>query len=639
MRPIKKNLRILVIEDSEDDTILVIRQIERGDYNVYYERVETAESMIKALNEKKWDIILSDYAMPYFNGLEALTLLKRTGLDIPFIIISGVIGEEIAVIAMKAGAQDYIIKNNLKRLLPAVERELREASNRSKKKLLEEKQKEVAVLKNSELKFRNLVSDIHVGVMLMDSKGEIVLVNNKTSEILGLTENQIMGKQAKHSDWKMIYEDGSAFSGFMTCFQQVVTTNQSIRNVMAEIFKPEQTDSVWVMIDVVPRYDNERILQQVVWTFVDRTERKRAIDALRESEQRYRRLIEMSPDAIAIHQDGKIVFINASGASQMGAQDPQEMIGKSILDIVHPDYHKEVKQREKKTLKGEDAYYTEEKFIKLDGTVFDVEVTTIPSYHNNKPATQVIVRDITKRKKAEAEIIIKNEELIKLNHEKDRFFSIIAHDLRSPFSSFLGITELLADKMLNYPKEKLKEVFVEMRDSANNLYKLLENLLQWAGIQQGLFPFRPEKVKLCKIVNDSISVLYDAARNKEIEIVCNIPDDLIVYIDTNMFQTVIRNLISNAVKFTPKGGQIKINAGIINKKNVEISVSDTGIGMDESMINKIFNLNAKVNRPGTDGEPSTGLGLLLCKEFIEKHGGEIRVESGINKGTTFYINI
>jgi len=138
----EKTIRLLLIEDSEDDSLLVIRQIEKGGYNVYYERVETADKMKSALLEETWDIILSDYAMPHFNGLEALKLIKESGFDIPFIIISGTIGEEVAVEAMKEGAHDYIMKNNLKRLLPAVERELREAKSRAERKLLEQKQKQ-----------------------------------------------------------------------------------------------------------------------------------------------------------------------------------------------------------------------------------------------------------------------------------------------------------------------------------------------------------------------------------------------------------------------------------------------------------------------------------------------------------------
>jgi PAS domain S-box-containing protein len=154
-------LKILIIEDSEDDALLVLSQIRKGGYNFYYERVDTAEDMRSALSKKKWDIVLSDYAMPHFNGLKALTLLKELGIDLPFIIISGTIGEEVAVECMKFGAHDYIMKDNLKRLLPAIERELRESESRAERKLLELKKKEAEeALRESEKRYRRITEGL-----------------------------------------------------------------------------------------------------------------------------------------------------------------------------------------------------------------------------------------------------------------------------------------------------------------------------------------------------------------------------------------------------------------------------------------------------------------------------------------------
>jgi PAS domain S-box-containing protein len=540
---------------------------------------------------------------------------------------------------MKAGAHDYIMKNNMKRLLPAIERELREAKNRAERKVLEQKQKEAEALKLSEEKFKNLVSDMHVGVLLISSLGEILLVNTEVLELLELSEDQILGKKSTHPKWNVICEKGNAFQGFPTLFRDVISSGQPIRNYILGVDRPLKGDRVWLFVDAVPQFNSNGELFQVLWTFIDRTERKNAIDALRESEKRYRQLIEMSPDSIAIHQQGKIVYINSSGARQFGAQNPREMIGKAVFDLVHPDYRGVVAHRIEKTLKGEKVPYTEEKFIKLDGTFFDVEVTAIPSSYEDKPATQVIVRDITKRKQAEDEIKLKNEQLTKLNYEKDKFFSIIAHDLRSPFSSFIGITELLVERTSSFSMDKLKMIAADMRVAANNLYQLLENLLEWAKMQQGLFPFNPKLVNLLKIVNESISVISNPAKEKNIDINCVIPDNLLVRVDINMFQTIIRNLVSNAIKFTPKEGKISIHAKTIDKNSIELSITDTGIGMNETMVNNLFQLNARVNRIGTEGEPSSGLGLLLCKEFIEKHNGKIWVKSEEGKGTTFFIAI
>jgi PAS domain S-box-containing protein len=247
--------------------------------------------------------------------------------------------------------------------------------------------------------------------------------------------------------------------------------------------------------------------------------------------------------------------------------------------------------------------------------------------------------DTTDRKQAEDEIKLKNEELKKANAEKDKFFSIIAHDLRSPFQAFLGLTQEMAEEFPRLAKDEMQEIAVGMRDSATNLFRLLENLLEWARIQQGAIPFNPDVVKLHPVVDESAATALQAAKNKGIDIACDIPNDIAIFADTNMLQTIIRNLVSNAVKFTPQGGRVSISAKNTGDKSVEISIRDSGIGMSKAIVDNLFRLDVRTNRKGTNGELSTGLGLLLCKEFIEKHGGRIWVESEEGKGSAFYFTI
>ena len=232
-----------------------------------------------------------------------------------------------------------------------------------------------------------------------------------------------------------------------------------------------------------------------------------------------------------------------------------------------------------------------------------------------------------------------NEELQKLNAEKDKFFSIIAHDLRSPFNGFLGLSQIMAEELPSLTKDEIRDLAVSMQNSATNLFRLLENLLEWARIQQGLIPFNPKVVELLPIINESIALVLESAKSKGIEIAYDIPDDLAVFADSNILQTVIRNLVSNAVKFTLKGGKISLSAITTGDKSVEISIKDTGIGMNSAMVDNLFRLDVQTNRKGTEGEHSTGLGLLLCKEFVEKHGGKLWVESEEGKGSTFAFSL
>ncbi|NCC72362.1 MAG: HAMP domain-containing histidine kinase [Sphingobacteriia bacterium] len=174
-----------------------------------------------------------------------------------------------------------------------------------------------------------------------------------------------------------------------------------------------------------------------------------------------------------------------------------------------------------------------------------------------------------------------------------------------------------------------------MRNSASSLYRLLENLLEWSRFQRGTIEFNPQFLSLTRIVNDSFELIQNAAIKKDIEINHQIPEDFEIYGDLHMLDTILRNLTSNAVKFTPKGGTITISAHKDENDNTIITVSDTGIGMSEETIGNLFKVDVNISRTGTEGEPSTGLGLILCKEFTEKHGGKIWVESELGIGSSF----
>ncbi len=254
-------------------------------------------------------------------------------------------------------------------------------------------------------------------------------------------------------------------------------------------------------------------------------------------------------------------------------------------------------------------------------------------------STADIFSAIITRKRAENEIKSKNEQLQKTNSEKDKFFSIIAHDLRSPFNGFLGLTQIMEEDLPTLTMPEIQEIAVSLRSSANNLFRLLENLLEWAKMQQGLIHFDPKVLQLLPSVDECVTVMFELAKNKGIEITYHISNDLKVFTDSNILQTVIRNLVSNAVKFTPSGGNVCLSAKDTGNKSVEISIRDTGIGMSPKMIENLFRLDVQTSREGTDGEPSSGLGLLLCKEFVEKNAGKIWVESEEGVGSTFYFTL
>ncbi len=258
----------------------------------------------------------------------------------------------------------------------------------------------------------------------------------------------------------------------------------------------------------------------------------------------------------------------------------------------------------------------------------------------------VIFRTYTQKRKAnnilekqKIDIEQKNAELLELNATKNIFFSIIAHDLRGPLGGFWGLTQIMADEISSLSMFQIQDYAESMKSSASNIYRLLENLLQWAQIQQGLVPFEPVLFPLLPVLNESLALARESAKNKDIDIVIDISGDLMVFADSNILQTVIRNLASNAVKFTPKGGKIWVNASNIDNLRVEIAIKDTGIGMNQKIRDRLFRLDTQINRKGTEGETSTGLGLLLCRGLIEKHKGKMWVESEEGLGSIFYFTL
>lgn len=237
------------------------------------------------------------------------------------------------------------------------------------------------------------------------------------------------------------------------------------------------------------------------------------------------------------------------------------------------------------------------------------------------------------------ELGAQNAELSKQVAENDKFFSIIAHDLRSPFNAFLGLTQLMAEELHSLSPFEIQEIVVSLKNSATNLYRLLENLLEWSRIQRGLTHIIPESLKVLRKIDESVQSVIESANNKKIKIDYDIPEELSVYADGNMLGGIIRNLVSNAVKFTPKGGNIKISAESVLDKQVEISIKDSGIGLDKDMIDNLFRHDVNTNRKGTEGESSTGLGLIICKDFIERQGGKLKVESEKGSGSRFYFSL
>lgn len=240
----------------------------------------------------------------------------------------------------------------------------------------------------------------------------------------------------------------------------------------------------------------------------------------------------------------------------------------------------------------------------------------------------------------QSELAQSNQELKKTNFEKNKYFSILAQNLKSPFNGFLGLTKMMAEEIENISLVELKSFSMNMYESAYNLYQLLENLLEWSKMKSDNFDYNPESCLLSFLITQIKDNFSDSAKQKEITIVNDVNDKTFIYADIPMINLVLKNLIYNAIKFSRRGGVVEIGVSEIQNMNkYEIFVKDNGIGISKDMIDKLFKIDGEVSRLGTENELSTGLGLLLCREFVEQHGGNIWVESEIDKGSTFYFTM
>jgi len=485
-------------------------------------------------------------------------------------------------------------------------------------------------LRESEEHYRILFNEALDGICLADAEtGFIIDCNQALLSLVGRERVKLIGQSQtilhppnnKKAAFSPTFEQHLNDKEGKTLETQIITANGDIREV--EI-KANQVN-----------IHGRKTLQGV---FRDITERKQAEEELALEQYLMHTLMDNLPDHIYFKDHAsRFIRISKTLAQMFGLSDPAQAIGKTDFDFFTGEHAQQAFDDEQNIIRTGQMLSIEEKETHHDRP--DTWVSTVKLPLRDKEGKIIgtfgTSRDITERKKTDEEIKLKNELLQTINAEKDKFFSILAHDLKGPLSAFLGATQILTEEIQNMTLEEIKEIAISMKESASNIFGLLENLLEWSRLKRGMMDFIPETFNMKQIITASIEVLTESARKKEITIDYSLPEDITINADLHMFETVIRNLVSNSIKFTPKYGEINISATITEDNNTEVKISDTGIGMDKELISRLFLLNEKTSRRGTEGEPSTGLGLLLCNEFIEKHGGKIWVESEAGKGSTF----
>ncbi len=351
-------------------------------------------------------------------------------------------------------------------------------------------------------------------------------------------------------------------------------------------------------------------------------------------------VVEQSSATVVITDlDGTIIYLNPqfeviSGYTREEAMGQNPRILKS--DYLSKEYYAEMWR----ILKSGNNWIGEFNNIHKNGTRYWEEsiITPIKNDKNEIVEFAAIKHDITKRKLAEEKIKLQNLELAKLNDDKNIFISILAHDLKNPFSTFMNLVKYIKENLHRLNAENLQQFIEIINDSAQNTYQLLIDLLNWARSESGNIPFNPQSINCNEMIN-SVTKLFELQSIKKGTAIINYsPDDRYMYADVDIMKTVLRNLISNALKFTNPGGNISINV-IELTEEICLSVKDDGVGMDEESLSNLFSITKISTTPGTDNEQGSGFGLIVCKQFVAMHKGRIEVQSEEGKGTTFTIYI
>jgi PAS domain S-box-containing protein len=432
----------------------------------------------------------------------------------------------------------------------------------------------------------------------------------------------------------------------MDCYlKDEVIAKRKPFNKEYRIIRKSNGETRWIIGLGESTFNDKGNIYTLIGTIQDITERKMSEEALRKSEARLSNVIEGTNVGTWEWniQSGETVF-NERWAEIIGYKldELRPTSIKTWIDLARTDDLPEVEEQLKDVFAGTRPLYDIECRMKHhngDWVWVHTRGKVVEWTKDSKPLRMTGTHtDITERKLGEEKMVQLNLQLKELNAAKDKFFSIIAHDLKNPFNAIIGFSNILIEQINKKDYEGITEYAGIILDSSKRAMSLLSNLFQWSRSQTGRMEFNPESIELVGLINDVIKLSNDSAQQKSITITKELPQSLNISADKAMINAILRNLISNAIKFTNKDGNIIISAQQ-EQNEVVVTVCDNGVGIRKDAIEKLFRIDESYTTAGTQKEKGTGLGLLLCKEFVFKHGGKIWVTSEFGKGSSFRFTI
>jgi len=630
-----ESIRILIVEDLPTDAELAQREIRKTLKSCIFQRVESREDFEVALSEFKPDLIISDYRMPRFDGLTALKLTLEKMPLVPVIILTGAINEDTAVECMKAGANNYVIKEHLKRLGQAVVHALEE------KRIRQDRYQAERLLLFNEKRYRHLVESSNDWIWEMDKDAIYTYAGPQCREFLGYEPEEIIGKKPfdlmPPEEAKRVSAIFRILAGRKDPFRGLEKTNINKNGAL-----------VFLETNGAPILDDKGVF--LGYRGLDRniTERKRAEQAIRESEARYRTLIHTSPDAmVVVDLNGCITYVSPSSRQffHIGDEPLSAMIGQKATDWIHPDYHARAVAAMKHMMESEVVRNEEFVLFKKDGSTFFAEISAscIRDDQGQTSGFLWLARDISERKHAEEERTQLQAQLLQAQKMESigRLAGGVAHDFNNMLSVILGYTELIQNQLS--PDDPMVGDIMQIERAGRRARDITQQLLAFSR-KQIIEPTSLDLNELIAATQKGLARLI----GEDIDLrFCPNPDLYKIRFDPSQLDQILINLAVNARDAMPQGGKLTIETvninidesfsrehlGFIPGDYVLLTVSDSGMGMDKVTLSHAFEPFFTTKAIGK----GTGLGLATVYGIVNQGGGFIEAFSEPGKGSVFKI--
>ncbi len=633
-------IKMIIVEDNPADVDLLLHALHRSDFEPEWQRVDT-EADYLALLKADIDIILADYSLPQFNALRALHTLQQQQFDIPLIVVTGTVTEDVAIACMREGAADYLLKDRLTRLGEAVRRALDQKRLRDAKRVADE------TLRRHAEELERLVDERTRE--LLNAKEHVEAILNNTSDAIVLaTEGGII--EQINPALTALAPDVAARSVGDTLWSLASLDYRAVVREAVEILLREQKTR---RLEIQVEGDNGRLLdidlsldlffqrgivQGIVASLRDVTERRRAERALNQSEARYRRLAENARDIIFHYRvlpTRGLEYLNPAAEVVLG-YSPEEFYADPVIAdrLIHPDEHHaliDLPQTEEASAQGVFRW------VRRDDEVIFLEMRTVPIFDTtgNLVAVEGIGRDVTEQSRREEELRALLARERELNELKQRFVSMVSHEFRTPLSMIQVSSDLLKLYGERLGPQQRVERLQTIQSQVKHLVALLDDILALSRAESFGLEFAPDWTDLQSLCGSIVSEMQTIATTHRFDLLVT-GDCGWLNVDSRLIKRALSNLLSNAVKYSDEGTRIGVEMACSGSV-VTISVRDQGIGIPPEDLTHMFEVFHRAQNVGSI--PGTGLGLPIVRQAIQAHGGDVAVESQVGVGTVFTMTI